>query len=318
MADECPFWKDSSHQRTVVLGLQRTFAALSLVGCLFIIGIIWLFRMYKYFVQRLILFLSISAALECISFIIGDVYTNNATCQFQAFVMQYFGWSTILWVGAITVNVLLVIKKIESSRYEKWFHIVCWLLPLLWSCLPFYGSNYGPAGIWCWIKRDATALRFGTWYVPIFVVIFFMIGAYLYITLTVIRRARQWTGTFNQEVEHDKNMLANEVKPLAAFPMIYLLSSIPTLIYRIDDAAHPGKCPRYALLILSSIFAPSTGALNAISFAFYGEIQKLLSWGQIKSAFLSRFTASSSRIIHNVEVHDNLPENEVLGDLDAY
>lgn len=315
---ECPLWPDNPHQCTVVLALQRTFSALSLVGCLFIIFIIWLFRMHQYFVQRLILLLSISAALECISFIIGDIYTNQVTCQFQAFVMQYFGWSTILWVLAITVNILLVVKKIESSRYEKWFHLVCWLVPLLWSCLPFIGDNYGPAGIWCWIKRDATALRFGTWYIPIFFVIAAMTIAYLYIILTVIRRAKQWTGTFNQEAENDKNMMANEVKPLAAFPLIYLLSAIPTLIYRIDDAVHPNRLPGYVLLILSSIFAPSTGALNAVSFALYGEIQKLLTWGQIKSAFLSRFTSSSSRIIHNVEVRDNLPENDALEELDEY
>lgn len=311
-SSECPLWPEKPGQCSVILALQRSFSALSLIGCLFIIAIIYLFRLYKFFVQRLILCLSISAVLECVSFIMGDIYFDKSMCEFQAFIMQYFGWSTLLWVAAITVNVILAIKKIEGARYEKWFHVVCWILPLLWSCLPFIGNKYGPAGVWCWIKRDATALRFGTWYIPIFVVIFFLIGSYMYIVISVIQHNRQWSGTYNQEIEHDKNMLAKEVKPLAAFPLIYLLSAIPTLIYRIDDAVHPSKLPRYELLILSSIFAPSTGAMNAIAFAFYSEIQKLFSGEQIKSAFLSRFESSTTRITHNIDIGDNLTENDDL------
>ncbi|XP_066927574.1 cyclic AMP receptor-like protein A [Clytia hemisphaerica] len=309
---ECPLWPDKPGRCEVILGLQRSFSAISLIGCLFVILVIWLFRMYKYFVQRLILFLSVSAALQCVSFLIGDIYTDNFLCEFQAFIMQYFGWATLLWVVAMTVNLIMVLKGMESARYEKLFHLVCWGLPLLWACLPFLHNSYGPAGVWCWIKRDATYLRFGTWYIPIFVTIFAMFVAYIYIVVSVFKRKERWTGTFNQEEEHDKQMLAREVKPLAAFPLIYLLSGIPTLIYRIDDAVHPHLLPSYPLLIFSVIMSPLVGAMNAIAFAVYGEIQKLLTWGQIKSAFLSRFQSDSARIIHNVEIGDNLPDNDYL------
>lgn len=309
---DCPLWKDNPDRCEVVLILQRIFSCLSLAGCLFVIAVIWLFRMYRYFVQRLILFLSISAALQSVSFLIGDIYTDNFLCEFQAFIMQYFGWSTLLWVVAITINLIMVLKEIESSKYEKWFHVLCWILPLLWACLPFYGNSYGPAGIWCWIKRDKTMLRFGTWYIPIFATIFMMLLAYIYIIVSVYKKKGRWTGTFNQQEENDKAMLAREVKPLAAFPLIYLLSGIPTLIYRIDDAIHPHLLPQYSLLIFSVITSPMVGALNAIAFALYGEIQKLLTWGQVKSAILTRFQSDTARIIHNVEFGDNLPENDYL------
>ena len=309
---DCPLWPENPDRCEVVLILQRTFSGLSLAGCLFVVAVIWLFRMYQYFVQRLILFLSISAALQSVSFLIGDIYTDNFLCEFQAFIMQYFGWATLLWVVAITINLIMVLKEIESTKYEKWFHAVCWLLPLLWACLPFYENSYGPAGIWCWIKRDATMLRFGTWYIPIFATIFLMMLAYVYIVVSVLKRKGSWTGTFNQQEENDKAMLAREVKPLAAFPLIYLLSGIPTLIYRIDDAIHPHLLPQYSLLIFSVITSPLVGALNAIAFALYSEIQKLLTWGQIKSAMLSRFHSNTARIIHNVEIGDNLPENDYL------
>jgi len=310
--NECPLWPSQPDRCQVILKFQRTFSAISLIGCVFVIFMIWLFYLYKYFVQRLILFLSISAALQCFSFIIGDIYVDNSLCEFQAFIMQYFGWATLLWVVAITINLVMVLKGVDSGKYEKWFHVVAWVLPLLWSCLPFIHDSYGPAGVWCWIKRDQTLLRFGTWYVPIFATILLMFLAYIYIIFSVLKRKSRWTGTFNQQDENDKAMLAREVKPLAAFPLIYLLSGIPTLIYRIDDAVHPHLLPQYSLLIFSVIMSPLVGAMNAIAFALYSEVQKLFSWGQIKSAFLSHFRSDSARIIHNVEIGDNLQDHDYL------
>lgn len=297
-------WSEK-HQRKTILALQRTFSALSLVGCIFIVVLIWLFKTYKYFVQRLILFLTISAAFQSFSFILGDLYENDTMCQFQAFIMQYFGWATLLWVLCITINIILVVRGVANTeKYEKWYHLICWLLSVFWSSLPFIGKKYGPACVWCWIKQDATALRFGTWYVPIFLVILFLVFAYVYIVLKVFVRNGRWSGTYNAEVEHDNAMLLKEVKPLASFPLIYLILTIPTLIYRIEDAVHPHQLPKYFLLILSVIFSPSVGALNAIAFAFYGEIQSLLTWNQIKSAFLSRFS-STAHITHNYDVGDD-------------
>lgn len=143
-----------------------------------------------------------------------------------------------------------------------------------------------------------------------------MFLAYVYIIVTVLKRKGRWTGTFNQQDEDDKSMMAREVKPLAAFPLIYLLSAIPTLIYRIDDAVHPHLAPQYSLLIFSVIMSPLVGAMNAIAFALYSEIQKLLTWRQIKNAFLTRFQSEPARIIHNVEIGDSLPEND-YNDLDS-
>ena len=309
---DCALWPDKPNQCKTVLILQRTFSVLSILGCLFVIAVIWLFRKYKYFVQRLIVSLSVSAALQGFSFILGDLYSHDAMCEFQAFIMQYFGWATLLWVLAITVNIILALQSVSGYRYEKWFHLLCWLVPFFWALLPFINDSYGPAGVWCWIKRDATALRFGTWFVPTFAIILFLAGAYFYIIVIVLHQRGSWSGRYNAETEHDNAMLAREVKPLAAFPLIYLVLSLPPLIYRIDDAVHPHLLPNYSILVVSVIFAPSVGALNAIAFAFYSDVQAQLTWPQVKSAFLSHFSSSSTRITHNVDMEDGLTDNEVL------
>lgn len=304
----CPLWPKEPNRCETILILKRLFSSLSLIGCVFIIFIIWLFRHYKSQVQRLTLYLSISAGLQSISYVVGDLYPDKDVCRFQSFITQYFDWSTLLWVCIMSLNMVLVIHNRSSTTHEKWFHLCCWGVPLIWASLPFIGNKYGMAGLWCWIVRDATAMRFGTWYVPVFILLVVLVVVYVYIIATVLRSTGAWSGFNKADEERDKNMLAKEVKPLAAFPLIYIAFSIPNLIYRIDDAVHPDKLPSYPLLILNVIFMPSIGSVNSIAFALYSEIQKLLTWRQIKFAFLGHFQANA-HVVHNVDIGDE----EVLG-----
>ena len=191
-----------------------------------------------------------------------------------------------------------------SSKHERWYHLVCWFVPFAWASLPFINDSYGFAGLWCWIKRDATALRFGTWYVPMFILLVLLVIAYIYIIVTVLRGIGAWRGFNKGDEDNDKNLLVKEVKPLAAFPLIYIAATIPNLIYRIDDAIHENELPSYPLLILNVIFVPSIGGVNAIAFALYSEIQKMLTWSQIKYAFVARFQSSSAQVIHNIDICD--------------
>lgn len=302
-------WPEKAQRCDTVLLLQRIFSAVSLLGCIFIIALIWLFKTYKYFVQRLILCLSVAAGFQSLVFLISNLHNSDGVCQFQAVMLQYFGWSTLLWVVCMTINIILVVRGFSNtSKFEKWYHVLSWILPIFWSGLPFIGHQYGSAGVWCWIKRDATLFRFGTWYVPVYVLILFLAFAYLYVFVKVLKQSGRWSGTYNAQTQHDNVMLVKEVKPLAAFPLIYLLMTIPTTIYRIDDAVHPQQLPSYVLLIVSSICNPLVGCLNAIAFAFYGEIHALLKWSKIKSAWKSRFAASTTNVTHNYDVSENLPE----------
>ena len=301
----CPLWPDSPHRCTVLMILLRLSSSLSLLGCLFVIAIVCLFRLYKFFVLRLVLFLSISAAFMSISYLITDIHSNRLSCQFQAFIMQYFSWSTILWVIMITISVVLSIKQKLLLRYEKYFHLISWLLPFFWSALPFIGNSYGRAGIWCWIKNEATELRFGTWLVPKFIVILFLVISYSYILFKVLRQKENWGGAFNPEALQNSELLIKEVKQLAAYPLIYLFLSVPAFVYRILDATPSHDNSLYLPLILSVLTSPSNGAINTVVFAFYGEIQKKLTLSQFKLAILSWFRYRTSSVIHNIQFNSD-------------
>ena len=317
---ECEFWPQIPSRCDVIFILLTFFTALSVVGCLFIIAVIFLFKLYKYFIQRLILYLSVCAIIKALTFFVPFDKSYHV-CQCQAFMLQFFDWAQLLWVSSITVNIVMAVRGIQTFEYERYFHLFVWCFSLFWSVVPFFGNYYGPAGSWCWIKRDASAVRFGVWYVPLLIIILVMIIAYTYVICLAFKPKNDIDGS-DFEVEQSHALMQGEVKPLLAYPVIYLLFSLPMLIYRIDDIVDPNEPPRYVLLILSVITSPMLGVTNALAFALYGETLKLLTLTRIKSAFLSYCHASPSNIIREYSVIDENPnhtdeENSLLLRADA-
>ena len=142
----CPLWPNNPSRCDVVLILKRTFASISIIGCVLILLLIWLFRQYKSLAQRMTLYLTVSAGFGAVIYVISNVHASTTTCQATAFLLQYADWTTLLWVFTISVNMVLIIRNVPTSSYEKWYHVVCWGVPLVPSLLPFIGHNYGPAG----------------------------------------------------------------------------------------------------------------------------------------------------------------------------
>lgn len=51
MANNCTLFLDKQHYCTVIYVVKQTVSSLELIGSLFVIFIIWLFKTYKYFHQ---------------------------------------------------------------------------------------------------------------------------------------------------------------------------------------------------------------------------------------------------------------------------
>lgn len=310
LTSKCSFWPENPSKCHNIVVLLKVFSSISLLGCIFIIGTICLFKLYKYFVQRLILFLSISAVIKVITNLCS-VDNEGTSCIVQAFMLQYFNWAELLWVCCITANIVLVLNGVQAKNYELWFHLIVWLVSLAWSVIPFIGSHYGPAGMWCWIRRDVPGLRFGIWYIPLLLFIVAAVVVYMFICVRTFFSVDVDEG-FRYEEMQRRDILRQEVKPLFAYPLIYLIFSLPVAIYRIDDAIHPNLPPKYILLVLSVISTPMLGGLNAIVFSLYGDTLKMLSWNNIKGAFLSLGEGPQVYVRHNYDVTDYSSDNQAL------
>lgn len=294
MAGNCSLFTDNQHYCKVLSNVKSTVASVSLIASLFIIFVIWLFKKYKDFVQRLILALSIAAFLDSLGYLLTGVPPDDSSlCDFQAWLISFMGFSVLLWVCCITFNLYWnAIKRVKTDKFEKYYHLVSWGIPFVVACLPLINDHYGPAGAWCWISKErdnSVAWRFATYYIPVYVCIIGLFVVYSYIFITIRRQIKRWGGTYRAEAERSKELMKEDIKPLMWYPVVYLVTTICPLIHRIHNAV--SSKPDFTLLLLQVIFSPLVGVLNAVVFGMDKETVNRLNWVEMKVAFMQHSRA---------------------------
>ncbi|XP_062521380.1 cyclic AMP receptor-like protein A [Corticium candelabrum] len=290
----CHDWPDNVNNCNIVRIARLCAASLSLLGCVFVIFIIVLFKKYRFFSQRLVLWLSVAALMDTIAYIIGEPHqVKNGACIFEGFWMMLFDWSVLLWVSCITFNLFWnVVKRHQTNKLEGVYHVISWGIAFVIACLPLSdGIVYGPAGLWCWIHYGENAWRFGIWYIPLFILIGIMIITYTYVIFVINKRTTTWGGTMGAHtVEEERSMvqLKQDVKQLRLYPLAYFVANLFPLVNRIQNAASSGTHdnPIFTLALLHALTAPLQGLLNAVAYAFDKETRSKLTWMHIKSAVM--------------------------------
>ncbi|XP_064394165.1 cyclic AMP receptor-like protein A [Halichondria panicea] len=311
MAFKCPLFNytHGENYQNIVINIRVSVACFSLLGSLFVIGLIWLFKKYKFYIQRLILYLSVSAFLSSTAFIMGrfdyDLFDNDLNpeaaqrlCVFQGFWLLYTDWTVLLSIFCITFNLLwTVFTELKLPWFEAVYFCVIFALPGVISCIPFYGDSFGPSGAWCWIrsKNDnctenvlGTAFQFGVWYIPqyVFIILMFIMYTAVIIKLLVKTRPRTWQGTYDPTVRREKEGPKEDSKSLFWYPTVYFAVSLLPLINRI--VANVGQDPIFSLYVLHVISSPLQGALTALAYALDKQTLRRLRWSNIKASFRYR------------------------------
>eukprot|EP00057_Strongylocentrotus_purpuratus_P005030 XP_003730036.1 PREDICTED: cyclic AMP receptor-like protein A isoform X1 [Strongylocentrotus purpuratus] len=303
--DECPLFDGDVTKCNTIYGIRKALASLSLIGCVFMITVIWLFKKYELFVQRLILWLTVAAFFGSISKFLESPREDSPVCNFEAWWTQFWDWVTLMWVSCITFNLYwITIWQINTERREIFYHLVTWGVSLLMACLPLIGNHYGPAGAWCWIPAEYPLWRFFMWYGPLFLLIVLMFVVYAYITYKLRRRIRSWQGTYEPEIERSRQLIREEIKPLRAYPFIYLVLSIFPLINRIQNAVAPDNAI-FVLYLFHALSSPLVGLVNAIVYGLDPETRSRLSWTQIKLALRSR--RAKKAVIKEYTIQNEMP-----------
>ncbi len=104
---------------------------------------------------------------------------------------------------------------------------------------------------------------------------------YSYIIYILNKKVKSWQGTYEPEIERNRQILKAEIRPLQAYPFIYLALSVFLLINRIQNAVKPGQ-PVFALVILHALSSPLQGLVNAVVYGMDRETRSRLTWMQIK------------------------------------
>ena len=266
----------------IVAGVGAASGFISFVACLGVITLIFLFKKYLFFTQRLILYLTIAALLHSVGFMLRRVdYTheNEATrgfCVFIGFFELTMAWAELIAICCITINLFLnaVLRK-NTEKLEKIYIVMIFIFPFIFSWIPFINRAYGKAGAWCWIRSrtedDSCAtfkfgiyLRFILWYIPLYVTLIVLIVVYIIIIYKLSRDKWQYEGKYDPEAKQLRERRQKEVQPIIWYPLIYLLINIAPFINRIHDTAVDS--PLLVLWYLHAAILPLQGGFLAVAF----------------------------------------------------
>ena len=297
----------------VVAGLNAASGFISLLASCFVVFLIVLFKKWEFFTQRLVLYLAVSIAYQSIAAIIARVDYNNETsdfyvrfCQFSAFVGQNASWAVLMAVASITVYVfVLAIFRRRTDRYEVVYVLFTFALPLLFNWIPFINTTYGKAGAWCWIRSEdadcnpyvfGEVLQFILWYVPLYVILFILIGLYVVILVNLhcLNRNR-WTGDHTHAEEKRNKQISKEIRSLLWYPLIYFIISLFPLFLRIYGLVNVDN-PSLVLWILAAFFFPIQGVFIALVFTLEADTRKRLKWMHIRAAAMELCQRSDKTI----------------------
>lgn len=272
----------SDDVRCTVLNVIRVlFGSLSFVLSLCMIFMIWLFKRYMFFSQRLILYLGIAALFDSIPYMMGNI-DNTIGCKIQGYLMTYFDWTCVLWVCVITANMFRWVKEdISFESSESLFHLICWFIPALIAGVPFMWDSYGHSGPWCWIKGDQKynqMLRFLIWYGPVLLLVIILTTMLIYLRVHTKIQNRAYAN-YNPEEENAKSRKWKEVRILFMYPIVFIVVSIFPLTTRIQMATSSESS--FPLVLLTSMSAPLLGTANALLYSCSEETRQ-----QMRPAFI--------------------------------
>jgi len=151
---------------------------------------------------RLIMYLCVCIVIGFVAFLIAFepwLYTNPGPCIVTAICVHYFFLANFLWTFCIAFNFyqMIVRRNREASSLEKYYHIACWGIPVIFCAFTGGFTEYGDLGGVCYIKSPL--VRFLCFFIPGLVIIssnavlFFFIAREIHETLSGAPKSDQRT-----------------------------------------------------------------------------------------------------------------------------
>ena len=296
-----------------LLYYRCVLAILSVIFILSMLTIIVLFKKYRFFTQRLILYLAISTlTYQMISVVdVSSVraYSDQTAlnyCIFIGFITQVVIWWPVMATAVIVFDIFVrVVLKKSTERLEIPYVFSIFFLSLLLNWIPFVNSGFGPSQYFCWIKDEelekdceddfipGIILRAALFYIPCYIIVAFMV-IFLVITAVFLRRLRKaYSGKFDPQAVALKKKMEKEIRPILYYPIIFIVSifvSFLLTIYNAVAVADGENETGYVVIavLLSTVFRLQ-GVFITIVFTLDPETRNKLSVMEVKAAMMEFF-----------------------------
>lgn len=275
----------TDHGEVVIRWIAGVGATLSLLGSVVIVASTLLFRdFFRALAWRLIFFLSVADGIASLAYIIHMTTLDryDAVCVVEAFLMNSFELSSVLWSSAICCHLLLsvVVSPKRIARMELLYHVVAWMLPLIWTAILLSHGRLGRTSNWCWLIPDNIVFgyRFFT-FLPIFVSLVFNVTCYIGVCIALrvmVNRSSRWRAVLRDRGAR-REMRA--LLRLSMFTVAFFICWVPPFANRLSELLG------YDLIYLEyaqAVVNPLLGFINVIVYGlttprFFARYRMLLS-----------------------------------------
>lgn len=212
-------------------------------------------------------------------------WQSEGLCLAQAIILNFSELSSVLWTSVICLTIYrsVVLEKKDGWKYEMYYLLYAFGIPLTLNFLPMLTNSFGEAEGWCWITIEGgdfikTFIGGNIWRIvnylgPLWLSIFINFVMY-WKTLAKIKLM------IDNVTDEDlkKNTLYNRLK---LFPFMLLMCHLPVTVHRVlgfFDIVKPENV--WLPSMLASFFIILSGFLNAIVYGLTdrvkNELQKLM------------------------------------------
>jgi len=199
----------------------------------------------------------------------GQEEAETGECYFQGFLLQFSQIAIFGWITVIAVNLyFVVVQSRNTAPYEVYYHASVWVVAILFTLIPLADSVYGPAGVWCWMKREFQGYRWGVFYVPLFIMMVVVVVLYALIQRAVKSRFEEAGVSPSQAASAEGLMLR-----LRIYPIVFVACYIFPTINRIYDVTAPTDS--FGLYLIAAATAGLLGFINAVVYGFDVDMRRL-------------------------------------------
>ena len=267
-----------------ILGIVGLGAIVAVFVCLIAIGMLVLFKLYKYSVHRLAmyqvtaaLFYAIVCSLKLVTIKMDESSDSyHSFCIASGFLMEYSQCVKLMFTLCLTFHLFCFsVFHISLNRLELAHITVSIITPLLFTWIPFIDDMYGQAGAWCWIKNwknntsdnkleEGEIEQYTLLYGPAMLSQSLAIVAVIIIIVVLTERAYGCCNCHGElapliKEEQISNLnkhkkVLKEVLPLVTYPILSFTLYIPAFINRLLGSISP--CVSITSFIWSAVSIP--------------------------------------------------------------
>lgn len=206
---------------------------------------------------------------------------------------------------AFTIYRSVVLEKKDGWKYELYYLLYAFGIPLSINFLPLFSDSFGGAEGWCWITIEGGRFiqafiggniwRVINYIAPLWFVIFFNFVLYR----KSLSKIRCMIGNVT-----DEDLTRNRLyKRLKLYPVMLLICHLPVTVLRLLGFADVTEGPIVVIVsIISSVFIVINGILNAVVYGLTDRVKQELQ----KLMYATSSGSSDISFVNSSEGEDNL------------